>query len=297
VQTMALAGLAAVAWGSSDFVAGVCARRMPIRTVLIGSKVAGLVVAVVFLLLRPAPLPSGSRLLVLAGLAGVLGVPAMGLLYRAMRDGSLTVVAPVAAGAALVPFAWGLTRGDHLGPAAMVGAVAALAGMTLASWPVRLVRPGDPAGERRSPAPVNRAAMWCAAGAALGFGAYFVLLHEAAPRDPYDATACARIAGGVTALLLSFRPPPRPRRRPSVGRPRRWTVWLLPVCAGLLDTVADGAFAVAAAAGTVGTAAVLASMYPAVTVLLNTAVLRERLHRIHLAGVLTALFAVVCLAA
>ncbi|BBH71410.1 membrane protein [Actinoplanes sp. OR16] len=349
---MALAGLAAVAWGSSDFVAGVGARRMPIRTVLFGSKLAGMLLAVAFLLARPGPWPTGSRLLLLSGAAGVIGLPAMGLLYRAMRDGTLALVAPVAAGAALVPLAWGVIRGDTLGPAALIGAAAALAGMTLASWPVtpatapvapahrlavpaggspfptpRPVGPGRPAESVRegaSPVAVNRPAALCAAGAAVGFGAYFVLLHEAAPADPYGATACARIAGGLLAVLLLFpwltrfflrrarffsrharffsrlarsrgaARPSRPERSRENGRRGRW---VLPAGVGVLDTVADGAFAVAAAAGTVGTAAVLAGMYPAVTVLLNTAVLRERLPRIHLVGVLSALVAVACLAA
>ncbi|MEU4692667.1 EamA family transporter [Actinoplanes sp. NPDC023714] len=189
----------------------------------------------------------------------------------------------------------------------MVGAAAALAGMTLAGWPVPPAsagragspgRPDDPFREGRSPGSVNRRAVSCAAGAAIGFGAYFVLLHEAAPADPYGAAACARIAGGISALLLLGAWLARAGRRvPRGGWPAAAVVVVLPGAAGLLDTVADGAFAGAAASGTVGTAAVLAGMYPAVTVLLTTAVLRERLPRVHLVGVLSALLAVACLAA
>ncbi|MBB2944309.1 drug/metabolite transporter (DMT)-like permease [Actinoplanes lutulentus] len=309
VETLALAGLAAVAWGSSDFVAGICARRIPIRTVLIGSKVAGMLFAVVFLALRPWPLPTGNRLILMAAAAGAIGIPAMGLLYRAMRDGSLTVVAPVAAGAALVPVGWGIFQGSIPGLATAVGAVAALAGITLASWPVTTNRSADPGGDGSLLVRVTsrRVSALCATGAALGFGTYFVLLHEAAPDDPYAATGYARIAGGLAALLLLvlWRPSrgvaSGDRGRPawslaSGDRGRPALVWLLPVVVGVLDTVADGAFAFSAAAGTIGTAAILASMYPAVTVLLNTTVLRERLPHIHLVGVLTALLAVACLA-
>ncbi|MEU4563280.1 EamA family transporter [Actinoplanes sp. NPDC023936] len=329
---MTLAGIAAVAWGGSDFVAGVCARRMPIRTVLIGSKLAGMLFALVFLAARGQALAAGSRLILLAAVAGTIGLPAMGLLYRAMRDGSVALVAPVAAGAALVPVGWGLVHGERLGPAAAVGGIAALAGITLASWPVTPSRPADPLRGGRSPGTVKtRVAVACGAGAALGFGAYFVLLHEAAPDDPSGATACARIAGGVCALLVLCagagarrtsgpRPEagrvvagepgpgagrvvagePGPGAGPGVAAGRWWrgrSVWLLPAVVGVLDTVADGAFAFAAATGTIGTAAILGSMYPAVTVLLTTAVLRERLPRVHLVGVLSALLAVACLAA
>ena len=45
-----------------------------------------------------------------------------------------------------------------------------------------------------------------------------------------------------------------------------------------------------------GAAALLASLHPAVTVVLNRSLLRERLRTVHLCGVLTALFAVACLA-
>ncbi|BAL90860.1 putative integral membrane protein [Actinoplanes missouriensis 431] len=288
---MTLAGIAALAWGSSDFVAGVCARRMPIRTVLIGSKLAGMLFAVAFLAVRGQPLAADARLFLTAAAAGAIGLPAMGLLYRAMRDGSLAVVAPVAAVAALVPVAWGLMHGETFGPAAAAGGVAALAGITLASWPVTPSRPGDPLRGHHSPATVKTAV--CGAGAALGFGLYFVLLHEAAPGDPSGATAYVRIAGGTLALLVLLA---RPIRSPAPSVPRGRSVWLLPAVVGVLDTVADGAFAFAAAAGTIGTAAILASMYPAVTVLLTTAVLRERLPRVHLVGVLSALVAVACLA-
>nr|WP_255645631.1 hypothetical protein [Actinoplanes polyasparticus] len=64
---------------------------------------------------------------------------------------------------------------------------------------------------------------------------------------------------------------------------------------GATDAVADGAF-IAAASASLAPAAVIASLYPAVTLLLNRSLLRERLHTVHLYGVLAALFAVACLA-
>jgi drug/metabolite transporter (DMT)-like permease len=142
--TWALAGIAAGAWGSSDFLAGFCSRRLPVRALLIGSKLTGMLIALCHLAMRADPLPGGARLLALSAAAGTIGVPAMGLLYRAMRDGSLTVVAPVAAGAALIPVGWGLLHGERLGAGGAIGAAAALAGITLASWSV-----GRPAGRRR----------------------------------------------------------------------------------------------------------------------------------------------------
>ncbi|WP_306209951.1 EamA family transporter [Actinoplanes sp. RD1] len=281
---LGVAGLAALAWGGSDFLAGLGARRVSVRTVLIGSKATGAVLAVLYLLARPGPLPHDARTILVAAAAGLVGVPAMALFYLAMRDGPLAIVTPVAAGAALVPVAWGFGHGEHLDALGVAGAVTALAGITLASLPATSTRPRAAATFR---------ATLCAAGAALGFGAYFVLLHEAAPQDPYGATACARITGGLVILLFVL-------LRPAPARPvpadRRWTIWLLPAAVGVSDTLADGAFALSATGGALGTAAILASLYPAVTVALNVTLLREHLPRVHLLGVLSALVAVACLA-
>ncbi|MCY1139038.1 EamA family transporter [Actinoplanes sp. Pm04-4] len=186
---MTVAALAAVSWGISDFLAGLLARRVPVLTVLIGSKVAAMLLALVVIAVRGVPLPHDPRL-ALSIAAGLIGLPAMGLLYRAMRDGSLVVVAPVAAGAALVPVVWGLLQGERLGFLAGVGVVIGLAGVTMASWPVA-------AAHRRT----HRSAQWCALGAAVGLGVYFVLLHEAGAADQIWATAIARITGGVLALF------------------------------------------------------------------------------------------------
>lgn len=65
---------------------------------------------------------------------------------------------------------------------------------------------------------------------------------------------------------------------------------------GALDAAGDGVFVFAAHGGPLGQAAILASLYPAVTVLLNRSVLGERMHAVHFCGVLAALFAIACLA-
>ncbi|MGK5684242.1 EamA family transporter [Actinoplanes sp. URMC 104] len=347
---MTAAALAALAWGVSDFLAGLLARRLPLLTILAGSKVAAMALVIAAAAVRGVPPPTDGRLL-LAVAAGLVGLPAMGLLYRAMRDGSLAVVAPVAAVAALVPVGWGMLHGERLGLLAALGVVAGLAGATMAGWPVS------------SADRARRSATVCALVAALGFGAYFVLLHEASAADQFWATALARISGGCGALALVAalgwrrlaigpalscgRPaagPPSPLfkiavchrlpRPPGCGRePRPATraarVIHIPqlstpavhggpptsparaargrllapgmgaaitiLAVGATDALADASFTVAAA-GALAAAAVLASLYPAVTLVLNRSLLRERLHTVHLYGVLTALLAVACLA-
>ncbi|GAB2587593.1 hypothetical protein Aab01nite_49930 [Paractinoplanes abujensis] len=332
---MTSAACAAAAWGISDFLAGWLARRLPVVTILVWSKVAAMLLALAAAAVWAVPPVADARLW-LAVPAGLAGLPAMGLLYRAMRDGSLAVVAPVAAVAALVPVAWGLLHGDRLSLFAVLGTVAGLAGATLAGWPV-------PGHRHRRP---HHSANVCALGAALGFGIYFVLLHEAATASQFWSVAYARIAEGTAALLVLAVMHVRRRTRKALTTPTPTVTTpaagpaasavsaagpaasavsaagpaasaapaiadlspptktsrglsarnVVPVfLVGATDAFADAAF-IAAAAAALAPAAVVASLYPAVTLLLNRSLLRERLHTVHLYGVLAALLAVACLA-
>ncbi|GAA0558991.1 DMT family transporter [Paractinoplanes ferrugineus] len=267
---------AAAAWGFSDFLAGVLGRRLPVLTILLGSEVAAMVLALLVVAARGTP-PVWDERLWLSVAAGVVGLPAMGLLYRAMRDGSPAVVAPVAAVAALVPVAWGLLNGESLSLFTALGVAAGLLGATMASWPVP---------DRERPR-LSRSAHLCALGAALGFGAFFVLLHESGEADQFWALTSARVTGGVIALVLAV----AFRRRLDF----RFAFSAPVILVGVADVTADAAF-LASAAAALTPAAVVASLYPAVTLLLNRSVLREKLHTVHLYGVLAAVLAVVCLA-
>jgi drug/metabolite transporter (DMT)-like permease len=65
---------------------------------------------------------------------------------------------------------------------------------------------------------------------------------------------------------------------------------------GVLDTTANLLYASASTAGVVSVAAVLASLYPVVTVMLARVVLHERLTRIQASGVASALVGVALIA-
>ncbi|MEU4235714.1 EamA family transporter [Actinoplanes sp. NPDC026619] len=265
---------AAAAWGISDFLAGVLGHRLPVLTILFGSELAAMALVLLALAAR-GELPAWDARLWLAVVAGLVGLPAMGLLYRAMRDGTPAVVAPVAAIGALVPVGWGLLHGERLGLATGLGVVAGLVGATMASWPV-------PGGERNR---LRHSANLCALGAALGLGVFFVLLHEAGQADQLAALAVARTTEGVIALFLAM----------ALNRFDRRLMGASIIVVGGLDVAADAAF-IASATAALAPAAVVASLYPAVTLLLNRSFLRERLHAVHLCGVFAALVAVACLA-
>ena len=114
-----------------------------------------------------------------------------------------------------------------------------------------------------------------------------MLLHEASTGDVLWAGAIQRVTGVCVTLaaVLVLRAPLR------VSRDR------LPplVTVGVLDTGANVLYGFASVTGLVSLAAMLASLFPVVTVLLARLVLRERMSRTQTTGVLCALAGVACI--
>lgn len=275
--SVVLALAAAMSWGISDFLGGFNARRMALTFVVLASQLVGIVVLLPLAVLHGAPRLEPVHVLLAAcgSLAGIVGIAA---LYRGMAVGMVSVVAPISAAGAALPVLVGLARGERTSLTQAIGIVLALLGIVLAS----LVTDAE-AGKRRVGAGVGLALL-----AALGFGLFFLLLHEASTRDVLWAAVVQRTTG--TLVMIPFALIVRPS---LVGVRSR----LLSLCAaGALDTGANALFAAASVSGLASIAAVLASLYPVVTVVLAGLVLRERLTRAQTLGVTSALVGVACIA-
>ena len=94
-------------------------------------------------------------------------------------------------------------------------------------------------------------------------------------------------AGAVVAVALALRQPGVPRQ-PAAA---------IGAVSGVLGAVATGSFLLATQTGYLTVAAVITSLYPAVTVVLAAAVLRERVHRGQAWGLVLCLSAVALVAA
>jgi len=261
-----------VAWGVSDFLGGLNSRRVALTAVLLITQLVGLVLTLPLAMLHAAPLLDAQSVgFAVAGSAsGLVGIAE---LYRGMTVGSVSIVAPISATGAAVPVLFGLLRGERVTPLQGLGIVLALIGIMLAS---------RAAGEQNSTSrPMLARGVGLALLAALGFGGFFVLLHEASVRDVLWATVVQRLTGLCIMLIATL------LLRPSlkVG----WSRMPSLVLVGALDTGANVLYAYASTLGLVSLAAVLASLFPVTTVILAWVVLRERLSVTQGTGVVCAL--------
>jgi drug/metabolite transporter (DMT)-like permease len=137
--------------------------------------------------------------------------------------------------------------------------------------------------------------VWLAVGAGVGFGVYFVALKMAGPAGVIWPMATARMGSLTTCSLMYLGIRARSARneaRMSLGR--RTVLWALSTA--LLDTSGNLLFVAATRAGRLDVAAVLASLYPASTILLAALALGEWPTRRQGLGMATAAVAVVLIA-
>ncbi|HUU35618.1 MAG TPA: EamA family transporter [Vicinamibacterales bacterium] len=285
-MTSLLALMAAVIYGAADFLGGTVARRASTLAAVIATQGAGLV-----LLLLGIPLMLDAVVttndVVFGALAGVTGSVGVGLLYRGLAMGPMSIVAPVTAVCAVVvPLIAGLIFGERLVPAAALGVALAIAAVVLLGQ----AAPGNsPAHEPPRSAEHVAQAVRIALASGVAIGGFFVCLGRTqAPAGLWPLAVSRAVS---VSLFL------------GVALLRKET-WRIPVVAiapavscGALDMVANGLYLVAVRQGQLSLVATLASLYPASTVLLARVVLGERLGRWQKVGVVTAVAATALIAA
>ncbi|GAA1266202.1 EamA family transporter [Sphaerisporangium rubeum] len=273
-----LATTCAVVYGTADFFGGLATRRSRVLAVVFLTQVTGLVCVLPLLPLLPgAPSVAGLAWGMAAGLAGGAAVI---LFYRALADGVMSVVAPTTATtSAVLPVAAGLVMGERPEPLALGGVALALLAVLLVSRAT--------GGEETGRAGLGTVLRALASGA--GFGAFFVLLKHVPADAGLWPLAGARFMSAVLVLVLALALRRTLRPGGGGGMPAIMT-------AGVLDMAANVLFLLASQRGMLVLVSVLASLYPASTLLLARFVLGERLNMVQTAGVGLALGAVALIA-
>jgi drug/metabolite transporter (DMT)-like permease len=274
-----LALASSFAWGTSDFLAGLQSRRRPVLIVLAASQLVGLALLAVLVAVRGVPPPPAEQFVVAAVLAGLGGMLGLGCLYAGLASGAMSVVAPISATSGVVPLVYGLMLGERPGPVQIAGVGLALLGVVLVSQ-----QPGEPGSKGgRLASGVGLAVL-----AALGFGLFYVALREAGRADLLWALLVHRATTSTLSLLLVA------VRVRSVQLTVGDAAPLVAV--GILDVGANALYAMASTLGMVSLVSVLASLYPAVTVVLARVLLRERMAPAQAAGAVAALGGVALIA-
>jgi drug/metabolite transporter (DMT)-like permease len=262
---------AAAGYGASDFLAGVAGRHGKASTVALLGQPFGLSAAVLGLWLIPwsGPTPSSLAWGALSGIGGGLGILA---LYRALRVGRMSVVAPVAGIlTAVIPAVVGLALGNRPGAAALVGIVLAMPAVALIS----LQRGG--ASDRGSGVPE-----------ALVAGACFALLFIGLDRAGTSSGTWPLVSAQSVSVIVVAVAAVRVRD----VRPNWVRMAPLAIGAGLLGGVGNILFLSATGRGELAVVAVISSLYPAMTVLLARVFLRERFTGVQKLGLAVAVVAV-----
>ena len=129
--------------------------------------------------------------------------------------------------------------------------------------------------------------LWLAIAAGAGFGVYFVALKYAGAGGVVWAMADARLGSITTCALILL----RLGQSKEVSVTRKTVAWT--ASTALFDTSGNLLFVAATQMGRLDVAAVLASLYPASTILLAAVVLKESLTRTQLFGMVVGVVAVV----
>jgi drug/metabolite transporter (DMT)-like permease len=252
----------AVAYGLSDFVGGVFSKRAsPWAVALVGQAAGGAVMVGVALVVAGDPVGGDYGWAVLAGVGNGLGTV---FLYRGLSSGRMGVVAPVSGvGAALLPVAVGLISGERPEILVWLGILAAMPGIWLVAR--------EPAGEDVTGASPAGSGVVDGVLAGLGFGTLFASLAQIPESAGFAPLALNQLVAAAVIVV-------------AAGLARAAWVPRSPAAyagaaTGVLGATATGAFLLATQQGFLTVTAVLASLYPAFTVLLAATVLREHVHR------------------
>jgi len=226
------------------------------------------------------PLPHEVQFLE-GALGGLEGAFALALFYRALAMGEMGLTAALTGLlTALVPVLFALWKEGMPKPVAAGGLLLGC----LAIWLIAY-SPGHTTPPK---------ALLLGAVSGLGFGLQLVLFKlasEGGYASVVWALTSARIGGvaAMLAILLFFWPR-------AVGRGRIWAgFWWMGIVAGILDTVGNAGYTMAAHSGRLDVAAMVSSLYPGITILLAAFVLREKPSHRQATGMAVALASVVLL--
>lgn len=269
--------LSAISWGAGDFTGGLAARKVGAVRAVFYASVVGLTVIAVSALVTGEAFPA-LRVWGFAMAAGMFGSLGLIFLYVALANGTMSIAAPVSAllAAALPVLVGTLTEG--------LPQTLTLIGFGFALFAVWMVSQGE-GGMKDIFSHLADLKLPLLAG--LGFGGYFVLMHNATNEG---GLLWAMTGSRISSVVMIFFYMLFTRASFRIEDRSSYSVIGLN---GVLDLAGNAFFILAAQAGRLDVASVLSSLYPGSTVVLAWIFLHERLTRNQWIGIVSALIAIV----
>lgn len=257
-MNMVLATLAAIAFGTGDFLGGLAARDRHWLAVVFTAQLSA-VVAVLAVAVLDSHIAISSASLGWSSLAGVGFAVGVGLLYKALGEGEMSRVAPLTALFAIAgPTVFGVFAGEKLEYSTLFGIALSIPAIMLIG------------NEGKSEGGGALRLVLTPICAGLGLASFYICLKNIDPADGLWVMVLTRLAtclcAGVCVLVES-------RSRTAAIMP----LSKFALAAGLLDGVATSLVLLATKLGPLAIAATLSSLYPVVTIVLALVILRERM--------------------
>lgn len=268
---------AALGWGAGDFTGGLASRKTGAYRAVFYGEVIGIVLLLIVVFVAGESLPN-QKIWLLSMLAGALGTVGLMFLYHSMTLGMMSLATPVSALlAASLPVLVGIFKEG-------IPQLLTIIGFGFALFAVWMISQGE-SGMTNILAHLSDLKLPLLAG--IGFGLYFVLMHEATRTGATIWPMVASRSGGmilITVYMLITR---------ASWKVEDSSAWPMITINGILDISGNLFFILAGQTGRLDVAAVLSSLFPGATVMLAWIFLKERLTRNQWIGIASALVAIV----
>jgi drug/metabolite transporter (DMT)-like permease len=270
-----LGGISSLLYGFADFLGGEGAKRAPAAAIVLWAGVLSFPLILVVALVVGGDADLSDYLLgALAGMAGSLGLVS---LFAGLGRGRAAAVAPTAAAvAAVLPVIVAVMRGERPSLLAWLGVLVAIPAIVLSAWAA-------------DPGQSLKGSVGYGLAAGLGFGGFTAVIGLTDPGSNLLPLITSRASTMLAVLLLTAFGIWKLTRFSS--SPRR-----LVAGNAVLDVSGNVALLLAVRAGSLALAAVAASFYPAVTVLLARLVNGEHLRGRQIAGIVLTVIALSAIA-
>lgn len=261
--------IAAGMMGAGDFFGGLAARRAPVALVGFVGQMIGLIVVAAIVLLGAERFTH--RPFIIGVSAGACGSIALLSLYRGLAIGRVAIVAPLSAVlGALLPVVIAIITGHDFGVMKWIGIVAGLVAVYVLSLP------GSEEGSENKETGLVHA---IAAGVSLAF--FYMLLGNKETHGSIWTLLGERISVCAVMMIVML-----VRRQFKINKNTPALSYIL--IAGACDIIGNLSFLHSATHGPLPMVALISSLYPASTLFLGWALLKEPLTKRLFLGIILA---------